>query len=196
MLGSLDRKQKNTLVRYIPLLGFLGLVTYSSLVGYGPGIALGHNFLRIVKEIIIFLPFVFLFIGVLEFWIPREIVERNIGHQSGIKGMFLVILLAMSQAGPLYVAFPVTHLLASKGCSNRNIFIYLGAFSTLKFPMVSFEIGFIGLKFSLLRIVFTLPVFIMIGILLDKVMGSSYSVLPPAEVPSKKVIPLRHNKPQ
>ena len=72
------------------------------------------------------------------------------------------------QAGPLYGAFPVTYLLWKKGCSIRNIFIYLGAFSTIKLPMLTFEIGFLGLKFSLLRTLFTLPVFIVISVIMEK----------------------------
>jgi hypothetical protein len=54
-----------------------------------------------------------------------------------------VILLAMLQAGPLYGAFPVAYLLWKKGASIKNIFIYLGAFSTLKILMLTFEIGFL-----------------------------------------------------
>ncbi len=42
-------------------------------------------------------------------------------------GIFWVVLLAMLQAGPLYAAFPVAALLWKKGCSVRNVFIYLGA---------------------------------------------------------------------
>ena len=46
----------------------------------------------------------------------------------------------------------------------------------MKIPMVSFEIGFMGLKFSLLRLAFTLPVFILIGILMEKILGSGYEM--------------------
>ncbi len=73
----------------------------------------------------------------------------------------------MLQAGPLYGAFPVAYLLWKKGCGIKNIFIYLGAFSTLKIPMLTFEIGFLGLKFSLLRTLFTLPIFIIIAMFME-----------------------------
>ncbi|MBU0951589.1 MAG: hypothetical protein KKH91_01995 [Elusimicrobia bacterium] len=59
------------------------------------------------------------------------------------------------------------NLLWKKGCSIKNIFIYIGAFSTIKIPMLTFEIGFLGLKFSLLRTLFTLPVFILIAGLME-----------------------------
>lgn len=63
-----------------------------------------------------------------------------------LKGIFLVILLAMLQAGPLYGAFPVAHVLYKKGASIRNIFVYLGAFSSIKLPMLGIEIGYLEIK--------------------------------------------------
>lgn len=37
-----------------------------------------------------------------------------------------------------------------------------------KIPMLTFEIGFLGLKFSLLRLILSIPVFILIGIIMGK----------------------------
>ncbi len=34
--------------------------------------------------------------------------------------------------------------------------------------MITFEIGFLGLKFSLLRILITIPVFVLIGIIMGR----------------------------
>ena len=129
--------------------------------------SISHNFWMFFVEMVTFLPFMFILIGLIDVWFPREKVEKHIGRESGIKGTVWVILLAMLQAGPLYGAFPVAHLLWKKGSSIRNIFIYLGAFATMKIPMLTFEIGFLGLKFSLLRTLFTLPVFIAIASLME-----------------------------
>ena len=130
------------------------------------GMEIGKNFFMFFREMILFLPLMFILIGLFDVWIPRERIIRHIGPGSGFQGIIWVVLLAMLQAGPLYGAFPVAGLLWKKGCSIRNVFIYLGAFCTLKIPMLAFEIGFLGLKFSLLRTLFTLPVFIGIGYLL------------------------------
>jgi len=126
------------------------------------------NFWMFFVEMAMFLPLMFILIGIIDVWFPKEKVERHIGKESGFKGILWMILLAMFQAGPLYGAFPVTYLLWKKGCSIRNIFIYLGAFSTIKLPMLTFEIGFLGLKFSLLRTLFALPVFIAISFIMEK----------------------------
>ncbi len=82
-------------------------------------------------------------------------------------GIILVIILGMFQAGPLYGAFPVAAILYKKGASIRNIFIYLGAFSTLKIPMLGIEIGYLGVKFTLARTLVSLPLIIGIGYVME-----------------------------
>ena len=152
--------------QYGLILLFAIFILISRMKPIPSGMEIGKNFLMFFREMILFLPLMFILIGLFDVWIPREKIVRHVGQGSGFKGIIWVVLLAMLQAGPLYGAFPVAALLWKKGCSIRNVFIYLGAFSTLKIPMLAFEIGFLGLKFSLLRTLFTLPVFIGIGYLL------------------------------
>jgi len=155
------------LKKYILPIIFLLLIGISYVFDFATGKQVGMNFWMFFKEMIIFLPMMFILIGLFDVWIPREKIEKHIGAESGWKGTGLVILLASLQAGPLYGAFPFTYLLWKKGCSIRNIFIYLGAFSTIKIPMLTFEIGFLGLKFSILRTLITLPIFILIGFIME-----------------------------
>jgi uncharacterized membrane protein YraQ (UPF0718 family) len=126
------------------------------------------GFLPFLKEMILFLPFMFILIGLADVWFSKEEVEKHLGANSGFRGTVYVILLSMLQAGPLYGAFPVAFLLWKKGASIRNIFIYLGAFSTLKIPMILFEISFLGWKFSLIRTLVTLPVILLIAIIMER----------------------------
>ena len=122
----------------------------------------------------------FILIGLFDVWVPRERIEKHISSEAGWKGTGLVILLAMLQAGPLYGAFPFAYLLWKKGCSIRNIFIYLGAYSTIKIPMLTFEIGFLGLKFSLLRTMISLPLFILTGYLMERYLtGKNFEMKQP-----------------
>ncbi len=123
-----------------------------------------------------FIPFLFIIIGLFDVWVPKEMLEKHIGKESGVKGIFLVILLAMLQAGPLYGAFPVAYVLFKKGASVRNIFIYLGAFSSMKLPMLGIEIGYLGIKFTILRTLISLPLFICIGFIMEKSVGSDFKV--------------------
>jgi len=117
---------------------------------------------------IMLVPFIFVLIGILDVWVPKEAIQKHIGEDSGIKGVFYVVLLAFFQGGPLYVAFPVAHLLWKKGASMRNVFVYIGSFSALKVPMIMFEISFLGWKFSLVRAAVSLPVFLVIAQILAR----------------------------
>mgnify|MGYP000844668415 CR=1 FL=1 len=131
-----------------------------------------HSFL----EMISFLPAIFVLIGLVDAWVPKEVVAKHTGEGSGRKSSVWMILLAMLQVGPLYGAFPVACLMWKKGTSARNIFIYLGAFCTLKLPMLGFEIGFLGLKFTVLRTALSVPVFVLIAIAMDKVFGKDFVI--------------------
>ncbi|HOT47135.1 MAG TPA: permease [Spirochaetota bacterium] len=159
---------KDQIANITIIITFMMFILFSYVFNYTPGTKIFEdNFLQFIEEMMMFLPLMFLLIGLFDVWAPKEKIERHIGSDSGIKGAVWMILLAMLQAGPLYGAFPVSYVLYKKGASIRNIFIYLGAFSTLKIPMLSFEIGFLGLKFSLLRTILTIPVFIIIAIIMD-----------------------------
>lgn len=138
-------------------------VVFSHLLGWTVGREMARNFYEFFLEMITLIPCIFVLIGILDVWVPKEAIEKHIGEDSGLKGAFYVVLLAFFQGGPLYVAFPVAHLLWSKGSSLRNVFVYIGSFSALKVPMVMFEISFLGWKFSLVRALVSLPVFLIIA---------------------------------
>jgi len=152
---------------YVWVAAFALLTVLSFIVGFNPGKAVFTHFTRSFIEMIAFVPFLFIIVGLFDVWVPKERIQRHIGQESGIKGMALVVLLAMLQAGPLYGAFPVAYLLYRKGASIRNIFIYLGAFSSMKIPMIGVEIGYLGIAFSLARTLVSLPLFIGIGYLME-----------------------------
>jgi uncharacterized membrane protein YraQ (UPF0718 family) len=169
-------KSRKILKDYFWIIIFAVFIIGSAFLNFEPGKQVYSNFEKFFLEMGSFLPFMFLLIGLFDVWVPKETIERHIGHEGGLIGSFWVILLATLQAGPLYGAFPVAYILSKKGASPRNVFIYLGAFSCLKIPMLTFEIGFLGLKFSLLRTFFSLPVFIAIGIIMEKYLGKDYKV--------------------
>jgi uncharacterized membrane protein YraQ (UPF0718 family) len=164
------------LKNYIWVILFVLFSIGSYFIGFNPGLVIYSNFEEFFIEMITFIPFIFIIIGLFDVWVPKELLEKHIGRESGVKGIFLVILLSMLQAGPLYGAFPVAYILCKKGASVRNIFIYLGAFSSMKLPMLGIEIGYLGVKFTILRTLISIPLFIFIGFLMEKLLGSDFKV--------------------
>ncbi len=168
--------KKTSLPEIIGIAAFAVFVLVSHTAGFKPGQVISGNFWDFFTEMMIFLPAMFVLIGLFDVWFPKEAVEKHVGKEAGIRGILWIILLATLQAGSLYGAFPVAYMLWKKGAGVRNVFIYLGAFSSLKIPMLMFEIGFLGLKFSLLRAIITLPVFIIIGFIMESMFDKKFEM--------------------
>ena len=151
------------------IIAFIIFVLASYYYKYNLGISIFQdNFWSFLREMILALPVMFILVGLFDVWVSKEKVQKHIGDASGIRGIMLIMLLAFLQAGPLYAAFPVAYILWKKGTSARNIFIYLSSASIAKIPMLAFEIGFLGIKFSLLRIFISIPIFIIVGTIMGK----------------------------
>ena len=152
---------------YIWIILFVLFIALSFILGFQPGKDISITFKNSFVEMITFIPALFIIVGLFDVWVPKEKIQKHIGQESGIKGIAIVVLLAMLQAGPLYGAFPVAYMLWKKGASIKNIFIYLGAFSSLKIPMLGIEIAYLGIQFTLVRTLVSLPLFIGIGYLME-----------------------------
>lgn len=110
------------------------------------------NILFQAKTTMLVIPPVFVLLGLLDVWVPREKMIRFMGPGSGFKGSLLGFLLGSFAAGPLYGAFPVAAILMKKGASFMNILIFIGAWSTTKIPMLLFETQALGFRFALSRL--------------------------------------------
>jgi uncharacterized membrane protein YraQ (UPF0718 family) len=158
------KKNKFTIIIFILFIIFI-ILSYTLKIE--SGVRISKNFKDFFVEMFSFIPLMFILIGLFDVWVPKEKVQKHTGKDSGILGSLWIILLAMLQAGPLYGAFPVAYMLWKKGTSIRNIFIYISAFPTMKIPLLTFEISFLGLKFTLLRTIVSLPIFVLIAIILE-----------------------------
>ena len=118
-------------------------------------------------EMLSFLPPVFILLGLLDVWVPREVVISHLGPSSGFKGLVLAIFLGSAAAGPLYAAFPVTAVMMKKGASFYNVMIFVGAWATLKIPMFLFETQYLGLVFSVTRWICSLVGIVLIAYAID-----------------------------
>jgi uncharacterized membrane protein YraQ (UPF0718 family) len=104
------------------------------------------------QTLLLVIPPIFVLLGLLDVWVPREQMMRFMGQGSGFKGGLLAFLLGSFAAGPLYAAFPVAAILMKKGASFDNILIFIGAWSTTKIPMLLFESSALGVRFALSRL--------------------------------------------
>ncbi len=119
-------------------------------------------------EMLLVIPPIFVILGLLDVWVPKETMVKFMGEQSGLKGIILAFLIGSAAAGPLYGAFPVAAIFMKKGVSFKNILIFIGAWSTTKIPMFLFETSSLGLAFSLTRLLVNIPGILIISFLISK----------------------------
>jgi len=141
-------------------------IVLSLLCGFNSGKAIGYNFFSFSVDMLKVLPCAFILIGLFEVWVKRETVEKHFGEKAGIRGYVWAVLLAGTIVGPLYVALPLAYSLYSKGARLSVIFTYIGASAICRLPMAIFEASFLGLKFTAIRLLVSIPLVIVSSILL------------------------------
>ena len=161
---------KKVIKRYLPVLLVLIGVGVIFIIDSGFGKeALGVTAFSI-KEMLLVLPPIFILLGLLDVWVPKETMVRFMGEGSGIKGILLALLLGSAAAGPLYGAFPVAAVFMKKGAKFTNVLIFIGAWSTTKIPMILFEVAGLGARFAITRLLIDIPGIIIIAYLLAFIM--------------------------
>ena len=106
-----------------------------------------------VLEMLGVLPPIFVLIGLLDVWVKKETMVKYMGKDSGIVGVLLGFFLGAAAAGPLYGAFPVAGVFLNKGSRLANVFIIVGAWASMKIPLLLFEVAAMGWQFTLIRLV-------------------------------------------
>lgn len=127
----------------------------------------GANLLELVS----FLPPIFVLLGLLDVWVSRETMMKYMGEGSGAKGTAIAFFLGSAAAGPLYAAFPIAGILLKKGVRLFNVFVFIGAWSTTKIPLILFEMTNLGLRYMLLRLLCNIIGILGIALLLERTLS-------------------------
>lgn len=160
---------KKILKRYRAFLVVLTIMLVITVVNFDLGIkAFGITGFSL-KEMVLVIPPVFVLLGLLDIWVPRETMIKYMGEGSGLKGIILAFFIGSAAAGPLYGAFPIAAVFMKKGVKFSNIMIFIGAWSTTKIPMFLFEMASMGAKFAITRLLIDIPGIIIIAFILSAV---------------------------
>jgi len=157
---------RNSIATILAISLYIIFLVVSWIIGFSPGKEISHNFTSFTLDMLKILPCAFILIGLFEAWVKRETIERHFGEASGIRGYIWGVLLAGTTVGGLYIAFPVAYSLYSKGAKLSVIFTYLGASALCRVPMAIFEASFLGIKFTAVRLLVSLPLVIVTSVLL------------------------------
>ncbi len=114
---------------------------------------------------------IFVCIGLMDVWIERETIIKLMGDKSGLKGMFISLLLGMVTAVPLYALLPVAGILLKKDSRISNVLLFLCSSASIRIPLLLFEISSLGWIFTLVRLVLNIVVVFTIVLIIDKVLS-------------------------
>ena len=173
--------KRNRIIRIAILAGYAIFIALSWILGFDAGQEVSENFASFALDMLKIVPCAFILIGLFEVWIKRETVERHLGEGSGIMGYLWGILLAGTTVGGIYIAFPVAYSLYSKGAKLGVIFTYIGASAICRIPMAIFEASFLGIQFTAVRLLVSLPLVIITSkILGDYLTRQKYKLTQPS----------------
>lgn len=119
------------------------------------------------------LPPIFVLIGLLDVWVPKEVMVKYMGRESGVLGALIAVFLGSVGAGPLVVAFPVAALLIRKGARLAYVFLFLGAWTSVKLPIFMFEWVNLGGQFTMVHVATSMSVYLVSGFVIEKVLSSA-----------------------
>jgi len=169
--------KRNDVIKLVGISGYILFLIISFTSGFNPGKEIGYNFISFSVDMLKILPGAFILIGLFEVWVKREIVEKYLGEESGVRGYIWAVLLAGTTVGGLYLAFPIAYSLYRKGAKLSVIFTYVGASAICRIPMAIFEASFLGIKFTAIRLLVSLPLVIITSVLLgDYLMKRNYKI--------------------
>lgn len=168
-------------VNYIVFSAFVLFSLGSLATGYDLGIKVWDNFIIFAKDMVLILPPAFALIGLFDVWAKREKVEKHFGNTNNPMRFVWSILLASTTVGGTFVAFPLANALHHKGAKYSSIITYMTAASLFMVPMTIMEASMLGIKFTLVRLIGSIPFIIGGAILLGRSLERADYKLPVVE---------------
>ncbi|WP_053228333.1 permease [Spirochaeta cellobiosiphila] len=124
-------------------------------------------------EMLKVLPPIFILIGLLDVWVPRETMIKIMGKESGLLGISIAFLFGTFSAGPLVAAFPVAALMLNKGARYSNVIFFLTIWASAKLPILVFQSSTMGLGFTVVTNITLIIVYLIGSYLLEKSLSTN-----------------------
>ncbi len=110
---------------------------------------------NLLLQIIPLLIFAFIIAGMVQHLVPTALMSQWVGGKSGFRGILIGTVMGGFMPGGPYVSFPIAAGLLRVGASVGTMVAFLTAWSLLAVGRLPLEIGIIGWKFTLTRLVCT-----------------------------------------
>jgi uncharacterized membrane protein YraQ (UPF0718 family) len=110
---------------------------------------------KMTIELIPLLVFAFIIAGMVQVMIPKELISKWVGAESGLKGVLIGTVAGGFTPGGPYVSLPVVAGLLKAGAGLGTMVAYLTSWSLWAVARLPMEFGMLGWKFTLVRLACT-----------------------------------------
>lgn len=139
------------------IMGALAIILVS--IGYyrgGGEHVLGlKSAMSMTAQILPLVIFAFIVAGMIQILIPHEFLSKWVGKESGIRGILIGTVAGGLTPGGPYVSLPIAAGLLRSGASVGTMVAFLTGWSLWAVGRLPIEVGIMGWKFTLIRIVST-----------------------------------------
>jgi len=143
----------------IPTVLMLILAIILLFIGYykgqGQHILGMKSALSLTIEILPLLIFAFIVAGMIQILLPPELLSRWIGAESGMRGILVGSVAGGFAPGGPFVSLPIAAGLLRSGASIGTMVAFITGWSLLAFSRLPMEVGILGWKFTLIRLLST-----------------------------------------
>ncbi len=153
---------ESTAIMIVIALGMWGYARSRSDDSAQRGTTLGWQTLK--RTLPLLIP-AFVIVGYVKVLAPQDTVRSWIGPDSGFRGVLIGILAGMLLPGGPYVVFPLVAALYHSGAGLGPTLAMIVSWSALALLTISFELPFLGWRFSVLRLSLGLFAPLLVGLI-------------------------------
>ena len=139
------------------IMGVLALILFIMAYNKGEGqhVIGMQSAWKMTIEILPLLIFAFIVAGIIQVLLPKELLSRWVGAESGWRGLIVgTIAGGLSPGGP-YVSLPIVAGLLKSGASAGTMVAFLTGWSLWAVGRLPMEFGILGWKFTIIRLAST-----------------------------------------
>ena len=129
---------------------------------------------KMTIEIIPMLVFAFIVAGLVQTLLPKDLLTKWVGAESGIKGILIGTLAGGLTPGGPYVSLPLVAGLLKAGAGAGTMVAFLTSWSLWAVSRLPMEIGILGWKFTVLRLACTFffpPIAGLLALFMSRIVG-------------------------
>ena len=130
----------------------VALLIYGYVQGQGKHVVGLKSSARMFFEILPLLIFALILAGMIQALLPKELMAKWIGEESGIRGILIGTVAGGFMPGGPYVSLPLAAGFLRAGAGIGTMVAFITAWSLWAVARIPMEVGIIGWRFTLIRL--------------------------------------------